>query len=308
LLPLPYGERERVRGKIKHKKSSCLYINSQAYQMKSNLLTRVIIAFIFGPIIICVTLLGKLPFLALVEVCIILGLWEFSYLARLKGSQIPKWILLPLGVFLGISVYLWGEKTLIFFLLGMLYLTAFVLIIKGQTEGATFDLSVTILSLFYVAGLFSFLILIREMPLQLGLAYKIGGLWIVFLLLSIWSCDTFAYFIGAPLGKHKLSPAVSPNKTVEGFFGGILGALVVAFFSYHVFFKSVGLKHLLIISIFVSLIGQIGDLTESLFKRDAKLKDISHLIPGHGGILDRFDSLLFVSPIVYYYLKFVVYG
>jgi phosphatidate cytidylyltransferase len=276
--------------------------------MKSNLLTRVVIAFIFGPIIIFVTLLGKLPFLALVEIFIILGLWEFSYLARLKGSQIPKWILLPLGVFLGISVYLWGEKTLIFPLLGVLYVTAFIFIIKGRTDGATSDLSLSVFSLFYVAGLFSFLLLIRELPHRLGWDYKIGGLWIVFLLLCIWSCDTFAYFIGAPLGKYKLSPAVSPKKTVEGFFGGILGAVAAAFFSYHVFFKSPGLKHLLIISIFVSLIGQIGDLTESLFKRDAKLKDISHIIPGHGGILDRFDSLLFVSPIVYYYLKFVVYA
>lgn len=275
--------------------------------MKSNLLTRVFIAFIFGPIIIYVTLLGKIPFLVLVEIFIILGLWEFSYLAQLKNFQIPKWILLPLGILLGISVYLWGEETLIFFLLGALYLTAFVFILKGRIEGVTKDLSVAVFSLFYVAGLFSFLILMREMPHQFGLDYKLGGLWIVYLLVSIWSCDTFAYFIGAPLGKHKLSPNVSPKKTVEGFLGGILGAVTSAFFSYHVFFKSAGLKHLLVISIFVSLVGQAGDLAESLFKRDAKIKDISNIIPGHGGILDRFDSMLFVSPIVYYYLKLFVY-
>ena len=275
--------------------------------MKSNLLTRVVIAFIFGPIILYITLLGKLPFLILVEILIILGLWEFSYLAQLKNFRILKWILLPLGILMGISVYLWGEKALIFFLLGVMYLTALVFVIKGRTQGTTADLSLSLFALFYVAGLFSFLILLREMPLQLALDYKTGGLWIVYLLICIWSCDTFAYFIGAPLGKHKLSPSVSPKKTVEGFVGGILGAVAAAFFSYYVFFKSTGLNHLLVVSIFVSLIGQIGDLTESLFKRDAKIKDISHIIPGHGGILDRFDSLLFVSPIVYYYLKFVVY-
>jgi len=275
--------------------------------MKSNLLTRVVIAFIFGPLIIYITLLGRLPFLILVEILIILGLWEFFYLTRLKNFQIPKWILLLLGVFLGISVYLWGGGTFIFFLLGVLYLTAFIFVIKGRTQGATADLSSSVFAFFYVAGLFSFLILLREMPQELGLDYKIGGLWIVYLLICIWSCDTFAYFIGAPLGKHKLSPSVSPKKTVEGFVGGILGAVSAAFFAYYVFFKSAQLKHLLVISIFVSLIGQIGDLTESLFKRDAEIKDISHIIPGHGGILDRFDSLLFVSPIIYYYLKFVVY-
>jgi phosphatidate cytidylyltransferase len=275
--------------------------------MKSNLLTRVMIAFIFGPIILYITLLGKLPFLILVEILIILGLWEFTYLAELKNFQIPKWILLPPGVFLGISVYLWGEGTFIFFLLGVMYLTAFVFVIKGRTQDATADLSSSVFAFFYVAGLFSFLILLREMPRELRLDYKIGGLWIVYILICIWSCDTFAYFIGAPLGKHKLSPSISPKKTVEGFGGGILGAVAAAFFSYYVFLKYAQLKHLLVISIFVSLIGQAGDLTESLFKRDAKIKDISHIIPGHGGILDRFDSLLFVSPIVYCYLKFVVY-
>jgi len=276
--------------------------------MKSNLLTRVVIAFIFGPLIIYITLLGKLPFLILVEILIILGLWEFVYLTRLKNFQIPKWILLPLGVFMGISVYLWGERTFILFLLSAFYLTAFIFVVKGRMQGAIADLSSAVFALLYVAGLFSFLILLREMPHQLGLDYKIGGLWIVYLLACIWTCDTFAYFIGAPLGKHKLSPSVSPKKTVEGFVGGILGAVAVAFFSYYVFFRSAGLEHLLIISIFVSFIGQVGDLTESLFKRDAEIKDISHIIPGHGGILDRFDSLLFVSPVVYYYLKFVVYG
>ncbi len=275
--------------------------------MKSNLLTRVLIAFIFGPLIIYITLLGKIPFLILVEIFIILGLGEFLYLAQLKNFRIPKWILLPLGIFLGISVYLWGEQALIFPLLAVLYLVAFIFILKGRTDGVTADLSSSVFALFYVAGLFSFLILLREMPNQLGFDYRIGGLWIIYLLLSIWSCDTFAYFIGASIGKHKLSPAVSPKKTVEGFVGGILGAVAAAFFSYYVFFKSAGLEHLLVISIFVSLIGQMGDLTESLFKRDAKVKDISHLIPGHGGILDRFDSLLFVTPIVYYYLKFFVY-
>ena len=276
--------------------------------MKSNLLTRVLIASIFGPLIIYVTLLGRLPFLILVEILIILGLWEFLYLAKVKNLPLSKWILLPLGVFLALCVYLWGEHTFVFFLLGAVYLTALLFILKGRTEGTTSGLSWSLFALFYVAGLFSFLILLREMPQRMGLDYGIGGLWIVYLLICIWSCDTFAYFIGASLGKHKLSPRVSPNKTVEGFVGGIVGAVATAFLFRHVFFTSAGLEHLLVISVLVGLVGQMGDLAESLLKRDAKLKDISNIIPGHGGILDRFDSLLFVSPVVYYYLKFIVYG
>ncbi len=274
--------------------------------MKSNLLTRVVIAFVFAPLIIYITLLGKLPFLIFIEVLILLGLWEFFRLSKAKNSEIPKFPLMILGVFLGISAYLWGEKIFLFFLLAILYSLALFLVIRGKTEGATSNLALSLLGFFYVAGLFSYLILLREMPPETS--YKIGGLWIVYVLICIWSCDTFAYFIGAPLGKHPLSPRVSPKKTVEGFGGGILGALVAAFFSHFVFFASAQLKDLLIVSVIVAFVGQVGDLTESLFKRDAQLKDTSHIIPGHGGILDRFDSLLFVSPIVYYYLKFVVYG
>ena len=283
--------------------------------MKSNLFTRVVVAFVFAPLIIYITLLGKLPFLILIEILIILGLWEFFRLSQAKNSEIPKIPLIVLGAFLGLSAYLWGERVFLFFILGILYLSALILVIKGKTEGATSNLALSLLGFFYVAGLFSYLILLREMSPEiipdrfssLTTSYKIGGVWIVYLLLCIWSCDTFAYFIGAPLGKHPLSPRVSPKKTVEGFGGGILGAIAAAFFSHFVFFSSAQLKDLLIISMIVAFVGQVGDLTESLFKRDAQFKDTSNIIPGHGGILDRFDSLLFVSPLVYYYLKFVVY-
>jgi len=283
--------------------------------MKSNLFTRVVVAFVFAPLIIYITLLGKLPFLILIEILIILGLWEFFRLSQAKNSEIPKIPLIVLGAFLGLSAYLWGERVFLFFILGILYLSALILVIKGKTEGATSNLALSLLGFFYVAGLFSYLILLREMSPEiipdrfssLTTSYKIGGVWIVYLLLCIWSCDTFAYFIGAPLGKHPLSPRVSPKKTVEGFGGGILGAIAAAFFSHFVFFSSAQLKDLLIISLIVAFVGQVGDLTESLFKRDAQFKDTSNIIPGHGGILDRFDSLLFVSPLVFYYLKFVVY-
>jgi phosphatidate cytidylyltransferase len=275
--------------------------------MKNNLLTRVVVAFVFAPLIIYITLLGKLPFLILIEVLIVLGLWEFFRLSKAKNSEIPKIPLLILGALLGVSAYLWGERVFLFFILGILYLSALILVIKGKTEGATFNLALSLLGFFYVAGLFSYLILLREMSPESISNYKVGGVWIVYLLLCIWSCDTFAYFIGAPLGKHPLSPRVSPKKTVEGFGGGILGAIAAAFFSHFVFFSSAQLKDLLIISAMVAFVGQVGDLTESLFKRDAQFKDTSNIIPGHGGILDRFDSLLFVSPLVYYYLKFVVY-
>jgi phosphatidate cytidylyltransferase len=284
--------------------------------MKSNLLTRVVVAFVFAPLIIYITILGRLPFLIFIEVLILLGLWEFLRLSKAKEAEIPRIPLIVLGALLGISAYLWGERVFLFFVLAILYASSLVLVMKGKTEAASSNLALSFLGFFYVAGLFSYLILLRELPSELTpdrfasltAGYRIGGLWIVYLLVCIWSCDTFAYFIGAPLGRHPLSPRVSPKKTIEGFGGGFLGAIAAAFFSHFVFFSSAQLKDLLIVSAIVALVGQVGDLTESLFKRDAGVKDTSSIIPGHGGILDRFDSLLFVSPIAYYYLKFVVYG
>ncbi len=268
-------------------------------------MTRVAVAFVFAPLIIYLTILGRLPFLALVEVLILLGLWEFLRLSKAKEAEIPRIPLIVLGALLGISAYLWGERVFLFFVLALLYVSSLFLVIKGKTEGGTSNLALSFLGFFYVAGLFSYLILLRELSPETS--YQTGGLWIIYLLVCIWSCDTFAYFIGAPLGKHPLSSRVSPKKTIEGFAGGILGAIAAVFFSHFVFFGSAQLKDLLIVSAIVALVGQAGDLTESLFKRDAGIKDTSSIIPGHGGILDRFDSLLFVSPIVYYYLRFVVY-
>ncbi|MFQ6032179.1 MAG: phosphatidate cytidylyltransferase, partial [Candidatus Zixiibacteriota bacterium] len=156
--------------------------------MKSNLLTRVVVAFVFGPLIIYITLLGKLPFLIFIEVLILLGLWEFSHLSKAKNSEIPKIPLMILGAFLGVSAYLWGEKIFLFFLLAMLYFSALFLVIKGKTEGATFNLALSFLGFFYVAGLFSYLILLREMSPETS--YKIGGLWVVYIWVCLWSCDT----------------------------------------------------------------------------------------------------------------------
>lgn len=132
-----------------------------------------------------------------------------------------------------------------------------------------------------------------------------GGdsLWFLFGLL--WVGDTAAMGIGSWLGKHKLAPAVSPNKTVEGLIGGIVGALVIGVVMYFWKFSHLGIGHTLILAAGCSICGQLGDLVESMWKRSLGIKDSSAIIPGHGGVLDRFDSLLFAAPFMYAYLKLV---
>lgn len=125
-------------------------------------------------------------------------------------------------------------------------------------------------------------------------------------LLLIWVNDSFAFLIGKNFGKRKLFESVSPKKTIEGFIGGLLFAVLMSFII-SIYSKDFSFLNWMIIAIIISVIGTIGDLIESKFKRFANIKDSGTIMPGHGGILDRLDSLLFVAPFVYLYVKFIIY-
>ena len=128
---------------------------------------------------------------------------------------------------------------------------------------------------------------------------------ILSLIIFIWVNDSFAFFVGKNLGKRKLFESVSPKKTIEGFLGGVFFTLIAAFLvSYFCDFLS--LTNLIVISLIASILGTIGDLVESKFKRQANTKDSGTIMPGHGGILDRLDSLLFVAPFVYLYIHYLI--
>ncbi|MEE9348710.1 MAG: phosphatidate cytidylyltransferase [Flavobacteriaceae bacterium] len=117
----------------------------------------------------------------------------------------------------------------------------------------------------------------------------------------IWMSDTFAYIIGRKFGKHKLFERISPKKTIEGFIGGFVFTLITAYIS-SLYFTNTSLVNWIVIAIIVSVFGSIGDLVESMFKREAKIKDSSNFIPGHGGFLDRLDSVIFAAPFIYVFL------
>lgn len=126
--------------------------------------------------------------------------------------------------------------------------------------------------------------------------------WVMFI--GTWASDSFAYFTGRAFGSHKLAPAISPNKTIEGFFGGLIGTIAVV----------VGLGWLLAMPLpqmaalgaAIAVLGTLGDLVESMMKRQTGIKDSGAIIPGHGGVWDRFDSVLFTAPLVYYYTVYIV--
>lgn len=164
-----------------------------------------------------------------------------------------------------------------------------------------------LVGLAYIGLLFSSFVLLRELPGVLrvspfGSADK--GAWLMlFVAACVWATDTFAYFVGRALGKHKLAPALSPAKTIEGAIGGLCGAMAVgAAFGNWIHLP---LVHGLAIGAIAGTVGQMGDLFESALKREIGVKDFGHVMPGHGGALDRFDSLLFVVPLAYLYLRLI---
>ncbi len=151
--------------------------------------------------------------------------------------------------------------------------------------------------IFYLA-----LFLYPALPVRYDFGNKTGLHWTLILLAVIWTGDTVALVVGKTLGRSRFAPILSPKKTNEGAMGGLLGGIAIAAALQHFLFPDLMLRHVLVASVLLGVFGQLGDLAESMLKRAAEVKDSSHLIPGHGGVLDRMDSLLFAFPVMYFYL------
>jgi phosphatidate cytidylyltransferase len=152
-------------------------------------------------------------------------------------------------------------------------------------------------------GIFYFsLFLYPALPIRFDFGNKIGMEWTLILLMVIWTGDTAALVVGKTLGKKPFAPLLSPKKTNEGAIAGLLASIGIAAAMQHFLFSDLPVRHILVASALLGIFGQLGDLAESMLKRAANIKDSSHLIPGHGGVLDRMDSLLFAFPMLYFYL------
>jgi len=167
---------------------------------------------------------------------------------------------------------------------------------ERDVASAVPNMAATLLAVLYVAGLAGFFILIR--------ALDGGNHFIVLLFMIVWFGDSAAYYGGRSLGRTPLLPAVSPNKTLEGAAFGLAGSLLAGLIAHYSFLDTFKLAHCLLVAGICGMIGQFGDLVESLIKRSTGVKDSGTLIPGHGGVLDRIDSLLFAGPVFYLYHRF----
>lgn len=189
------------------------------------------------------------------------------------------------------------EGVSVFFIFLFVFYLSLSQIYEGNHHRLLTDLSHSLVGIFYVSFLFSFWPKIRELPL--------GVYWIFLVFLIPWLSDTAAYFMGKSFGKHKLSEAISPHKTIEGAVGGILAALLGVALYKILLFKELTWLDCLLLGIIGSVFSQVGDLFESFLKRAFNVKDSGIIIPGHGGILDRFDGVLFCGPFLYFYARFL---
>lgn len=235
----------------------------------------------------------------LVAIFIIIGLYEFFTMLENKGISIYKYFGIGMGAVIPLSIVFRFEPTksweLLFIVLALLFLIL-MQFARRQNSGVIVAISTTLFGILYVSWFFSFLIKIRY------LAHGIGLLSTVLLITK--SGDIGAYLIGVRFGKTPLIPHISPKKSVEGAIGGlifsVLGALVSKSFLHFNYL------HLIFMGIFLGILGQLGDLSESLIKRDCQIKDSGNIFPGMGGVLDLVDSLLFTAPAFYFYTSIIL--
>jgi len=259
---------------------------------------RVLVAVILAPVVLATAKRGGLYFLIFVDLVILFGIHEFFLLERRKGRSANRFVGSFLALALSWEFYFGrGEYIALTLSFSVLLILGSGLLRRGRGS-ALADIGAELLGVLYVGWLGSFLLVIRGDPGRSDL----GNLTVLVILMT-WSTDTFAYFTGLWVGRHKLFPRISPAKSLEGCVGGLVGALFVAFLGSQTFVRFVSLPNLIALGTLVGTGGQIGDLVESSLKRDAGVKDSSKVIPGHGGVLDRFDSLLFSAPLAYLYMK-----
>jgi len=304
---------------------------------------RVAVAAAAIPVILWLAFQGGYYFFAFVALASSLALIEFYRLAEAKGA-FPLTIvgvlfgfivnaafiydrlhLQVLGMFasLGIQLSMFSLLQFVVFVLLVFIITVGLVELFRQKGSPLLNAGMTIAGVLFVSLFFGTLIEIRELfpygfpvgkffpnvvatETQLAQISQWGGYTVISIFVTIWICDTAAYFGGTTLGRHKLFERVSPNKTWEGAVFGLVFAVLTMILAQETVLDYLTVSQAVTMGTIVGIFGQLGDLVESRFKRDAGVKDSSSFLPGHGGVYDRFDSLIFVSPILYLYIDFVV--
>ena len=256
-------------------------------------------AIVFAVVALVIFVLPNWAFTLLASLMIGVSLSEFFALAEKKGIVVYKYFGISIGMLIPIIVYfqkgLEGYFTIEPFIIVIACLFIFVLqFTRRDSSQALSSIAITLFGLLYIAWLFSFFVKLKFMPQ--------GAYLVAFVILVTKVGDVGAYFVGRSIGRHSLIPRISPNKTVEGTIGGLVFSVVAAVLS-KLYLPDFPMGHLVVLGLLLGVLASVGDLAESLLKRDGAVKDSGGILPGFGGMLDLIDSLIFTAPIFYFYVE-----
>ncbi len=268
------------------------------------MIERILTVLVSVPILFACTYAGGPSFFVLVGVLAMISLNEFYNMLKAKGLN-PYYFIGNLFTLLMLILVQFDVRHALVDSASSLLLTSAIIVTFGaavlirRSSMSTANIAITVLGMLYVGWLFSYLISLRALTPH--------GKYLFMLMFAIWALDTTAYFIGKTFGKKQLSPFISPKKTVEGGVAGFIASVAVVY-AFGMYFENALVPaqwvHYVVLGVIVGMLAQISDLSESLIKRDTGVKDSSKLVPGHGGVLDRMDSFIFTTPVVYYYVTF----
>ncbi|NWF87883.1 MAG: phosphatidate cytidylyltransferase [Ignavibacteriaceae bacterium] len=269
----------------------------------SNGLIRVLVSIAAIPVILLASYLGTYYFLLFVLMISLVSYYEFAALAKQKSVSAN--LMAGLGIIFLFVTNAYIQLFNQFYLISIAFALLCLIELFRNKGSALFNLGISTLGILYIGVFSSSLILIREFYREPSQNYINGGFIIISVFAAIWICDSAAYYIGTAFGKHKLFPRVSPKKSWEGAAAGFVSAILFLILAKFIFLDFLTWYTIFGAGIIVGILGQIGDLIESLFKRDAGVKDSSSLIPGHGGVFDRFDSLIYSAPFILILLQLI---
>ncbi len=259
---------------------------------------RVLSAIVGIPIVLAAVHFGGIWYALLLLVVVNLGIFEYCRIVNSKTYSLPV-IFGFLGVTLFLVIIYFQQVALIYPLLIIIFAVLYMHALFHMDRFSISEAAILLWGILYLGGLGGFMLMLRMLP--------DGAFYTYLLLFSVWLHDTLAYFIGTKWGVRKFAPLISPNKSVEGSMAGMLGLTAIMFSTSILFptFLPLPPMQALFLGLGIAVFAQLGDLLESALKRQLDVKDSGALIPGHGGILDRFDSLLFTAPFVYYFFLLI---
>ncbi|MFN3966075.1 MAG: phosphatidate cytidylyltransferase [Endomicrobiia bacterium] len=274
------------------------------------ILPRLLTAIIGIPLILLCIHFGGVSYFLLITVIVLFSLQEYFFIAEKRNYSVQKITGYFFGLLVLSSVFLAGTEiispgknqiTSIILTMCLIIFFLYEIIISRITNREPHNsiqrISVTFLGIFIICWTFGHLLLLRDIKPD-------GDKYTYFLFILIWITDTAAYLIGTKFGKHQLARNISPKKTIEGAIGGIIFGVISGIVMWKTFpLKEFSHKEVIVITLVLIILAYISDLSESLLKREAGIKDTDSLLPGHGGFLDRFDSFLFTTPVFYYYIS-----